>query len=105
MKGILDTAANETQLWSYSGLNNLNAEAVRRFKENSEIVAMDAETAVDIAKTTQAYHEKVKERCPDCKRLLESQEELKKDFADWREARAGVTPWPMEDVIQGKLHE
>ena len=105
LKWILDTAAKETQLWSYSWLNNLNAEAVRRFKENSEIVAMDAETVVDFAKTTQAYLEKVKERCPDCKRLLESQEELKKDFADWREARAGVTPWPMEDVIQGKLHE
>lgn len=105
LKWILDTAAKETQLWSYSWLNNLNAEAVRRFKENSEIVQMDEATIIDFAKTTQAYMEKVKERCPDCKRLLDSQEELKKDFADWRSARAGVTPWPMDDVVQGKLHE
>jgi len=105
LKWILDTAAKETQLWSYSWLNNLNAEAIRRFKENSEIVMMDEETIIDFAKTTKDYLEKVKERSPDSKRLIESQEELKRDFADWREARAGITPWPLEDVVQGKLHE
>lgn len=105
LKWILDTAAKETQLWSYSWLNNLNAEAIRRFKEKSEIVMMDEAAIVDFAKTTQAYLEKVKERCPDCKRLLESQEALKKDFADWRSARAGVTPWPMDAVTKGQLHE
>ncbi len=105
LKWILDTAAKETQLWSYSWINNLNAEAIRRFKEKSEIVMMDEKAIVDFAKTTQAYLEKVKERCPDCKRLLESQEALKKDFADWRSARAGVTPWPMDEVVKGKLHE
>ncbi|HHP7235705.1 MAG TPA: TRAP transporter substrate-binding protein [Desulfobacterales bacterium] len=105
LKWILDTAAKETQLWSYSWLNNLNAEAIRRFKERSEIVMMDEAAIVDFAKTTQAYLEKVKERCPDCKRLLESQEALKIDFADWRSARAGVTPWPMDQVVKGKLHE
>ncbi len=105
LKWILDTAAKETQLWSYSWLNNLNAEAVRRFKENSEIVTMDEEAIVNFAKTTRDYLEKVKERCPDCKRLLDSQEALKKDFADWRSARAGVTPWPLDEVVQGKLHE
>ena len=105
LKWILDTAAKETQLWSYSWINNLNAEAIRRFKEKSEIVMMDEKAIVDFAKTTQAYMEKVKARCPDCKRLLESQEALKKDFADWRAARAGVTPWPLDEVVQGKLHE
>ena len=105
LKWILDTAAKETQLWSYSWINNLNAEAIRRFKEKSEIVMMDEKAIVDFAKTTQAYMEKVKARCPDCKRLLESQEALKKDFADWRSARAGVTPWPMDEVVKGKLHE
>ncbi len=105
LKWIIDTAAKETQLWSYSWLNNLNAEAIRRFQENAEIVIMEEEAIIDFAKTTQAYLEKVKERCPDCKRLLESQEDLKKDFADWRSARAGVTPWPIEEVVQGKLHE
>ncbi|HDI59494.1 MAG TPA: TRAP transporter substrate-binding protein DctP [Desulfobacteraceae bacterium] len=105
LKWILDTAAKETQLWSYSWLNNLNAEAIRRFQKTSEIVMMDESAIVDFAKTTQAYLEKVKERCPDCKRLLESQEALKIDFADWRSARAGVTPWPLDEVVKGKLHE
>lgn len=105
LKWIIDAAAKETQLWSYSWLNNLNAEAIRRFEEKSEIVMMDESAIIDFAKTTQAYLEKVKERCPDCKRLLESQEALKRDFADWRSARAGVTPWPLDEVVKGKLHE
>ncbi len=105
LKWILDTAAKETQLWSYSWLNNLNAEAIRRFKEKTEIVMMDEAAIVDFAKTTQVYLEKVKERSPDSKRLLESQEALKKDFADWRLARAGVTAWPLNEVVKGKLHE
>ncbi len=105
LKWIIDTAAKETQLWSYSWLNNLNAEAIRRFKEKSEIVMMEEQAIIDFASTTQAYLEKVKARCPDCKRLLESQEALKKDFADWRSARSGVTPWPLDDVVKGKLHE
>lgn len=105
LKWIIDTAAKETQLWSYSWINNLNAEAIRRFKEHSEIIMMDDATITDFAKTTQAYLEKVKARNPDCKRLLESQEALKKDFADWRAARAGATPWPLDDVVKGKLHE
>ena len=66
---------------------------------------MEKSAIVNFAQTTQAYMEKVKKRCPDCKRLLESQEALKKDFADWRAARSGVTPWPLEDVVKGKLHE
>jgi TRAP-type mannitol/chloroaromatic compound transport system substrate-binding protein len=105
LKWIIDAAAKETQLWSYSWINNLNAEAIRRFKEKTEIVMMDEKAIIDFAKTTQAYLEKVKARCPDCKRLLESQEALKKDFADWRAARAGVTAWPLDDVVKGKLHE
>ncbi len=105
LKWILDTAAKETQLWSYSWLNNLNAEAIRRFKEKTEIVMMDEAAIIDFAKTTQVYLEKVKERSPDSKRLLESQEALKKDFADWRLARAGVTAWPLNEVVKGKLHE
>ena len=105
LKWILDTAAKETQLWSYSWINNLNAEAIRLFAKHSEIVKMDDATVADFAKTTKAYLEKVKARCPDCKRLLDSQEELRKDFEDWRFARAGVTPWPLDEQIKGRLHE
>jgi len=105
LKWILDTAAKETQLWSYSWIDNLNAEAIRLFKDHSTIIQMDDATIVDFAKTTQNYLEKVKERCPDCKRLLDSQEQLKKDYADWRAARSGVTAWPLDEVVQGKNHE
>jgi hypothetical protein len=36
------------------------------------------------------------------KKVLDSQEAFRKDFAEWREIRGGVTPWPLDDYIAGK---
>lgn len=105
LKWIVDTAAKETQLWSYSWINNLNAEAIRKFKEKVTIVKMDPSAVVEFAKTSDAYLKEKMASNPDVKKILESQEEVKKDFADWRDSRSGVTPWPIEDVIKGKLNE
>ncbi|MBT8341676.1 MAG: TRAP transporter substrate-binding protein DctP [Desulfatitalea sp.] len=105
LKWIIDTAAKETQLWSYSWINNLNADAIRRFKEKIEIVRMDDAAIVEFAKITHQYLEKQKAAHPFLKQVLDSQEAMKKDFADWRKSRAGLTPWPMEDVLKGKLYE
>jgi TRAP-type mannitol/chloroaromatic compound transport system substrate-binding protein len=105
LKWILDTAAKETQLWSYSWINNLNAEAIRRFKEKIEIVRMDDEAIVAFAKTSYNYLENLKKGHPFLKKVLDSQEALKQDFADWRQSRRGITPWPIKDVMKGKLYE
>lgn len=105
LKWILDTAAKETQLWSYSWINNLNAEAIRRFKGKIEIVRMDDEAIVEFAKTSKAYLDKLKKQHAFLKKVLDSQEALKKDFADWRQSRKGLTPWPIDDVVKGKLYE
>ncbi|MEM5789203.1 MAG: hypothetical protein AAGU11_17955 [Syntrophobacteraceae bacterium] len=105
LKWILDAAAKETQLWAYSWINNLNAESIRRFREKIEIVRMDDEAIVEFAKTSHKYLEDLKGKNPFLKQVLDSQEALKKDFADWRESRKGVTPWPIEDVMKGKLYE
>jgi TRAP-type mannitol/chloroaromatic compound transport system substrate-binding protein len=105
LKWIIDTAAKETQLWSYSWINNLNADAILRFKEKMEIVRMEDEAIIEFAKTSNAYLEDLKTKNPFLKQVLDSQENLKKDFAVWRESRKGVTPWPIEDVMKGKLYE
>ncbi|NNG01390.1 MAG: TRAP transporter substrate-binding protein DctP [Desulfobacteraceae bacterium] len=105
LKWILDTAAKETQLWSYSWINNLNADAIRRFKDKIEIVRMDDEAIVEFAKTSHLYLEELKKQHAFLKKVLDSQEALKVDFRDWRSSRRGVTPWPIEDVIAGKLYE
>lgn len=105
LKWILDTAAKETQLWSYSWINNLNAEAIRRFKEKIEIVRMDDEAIVEFAKISKDYLDKLKSQHAFLKKVLDSQENLKKDFADWRQSRKGLTPWPIADVVKGKLYE
>ncbi|MEX1303165.1 MAG: TRAP transporter substrate-binding protein DctP, partial [Desulfotignum sp.] len=52
LKWIIDIAAKETQLWSYNWINNLNAKAIKLFKEKVEFVHMDKETLIEFRKTT-----------------------------------------------------
>lgn len=102
LKWIVDTAAKETQLWSNGWQENLNIEAVRLFKQRVEFVKMDPETINEFAKVSHEYLQELKEKFPDVKKALDSQDQFKKDFADWREERSGVAPWPYEMFIQGK---
>jgi TRAP-type mannitol/chloroaromatic compound transport system substrate-binding protein len=102
LKWIVNLCAKETQLWSYNWINNLNAEAIRKFKETIQILKMDPDTLIAFRKTAQKYLDTLKEKYPDVKKVLESQEAFIRDFADWREARSGVTPWPYEMFISGR---
>jgi len=102
LQWIVKICAAETQLWSNSWIENLNVEAVKKFKEKVEFVQMDDETLSAFAKTTKAYLEELKAKNPDVKKTLDSQEQFKSDFAAWREARGGVTPWPIDEYIAGK---
>jgi TRAP-type mannitol/chloroaromatic compound transport system substrate-binding protein len=98
----VDIAAKETQLWSTAWQENLNIEAIKLFKQKVEFVKMDDEAITEFAKVTKDYLDKVKARNPDAKKTLESQEEFKREFAEWREIRSGLTPWPIDDFIKGK---
>ncbi len=102
LKWIVDIAAKETQLWSNAWQENLNIEAIKLFKEKVEFVKMDDEAITEFAKVTKEYLEEVKAKNPDAKKTLDSQEQFKRDFADWREIRSGITPWPIDDFINGK---
>ena len=67
---------------------------------------MDRETIVEFTKVAQNYLEEVKAKHPFVKKVLDSQEEFKKSFAEWRDARIGATPWPYETIIQeGRIDE
>jgi len=105
LKWIVNIAAKETQLWSYNWINSLNAEAIRRFEEKVEIVMMDQETLIEFRKTTKAYLDELKEKFPDVKKALDSQEAFLKDYEVWRKARSGVTPWSYETYISGRTTE
>jgi TRAP-type mannitol/chloroaromatic compound transport system substrate-binding protein len=105
LKWIINIAAMETQLWSYNWVNGLNAEAIRLFKEKVEIVKMDKDTLIEFRKTTKKYLDGLKEKYPDVKKVLDSQEEFLESFADWRDARSGATPWPYEIYITGRTTE
>lgn len=66
---------------------------------------MDKETIIGFKKTTKTYLDQLKAKYPDVKKVLDSQEKLISDFAEWREIRSGITPWPYETVINGKTNE
>jgi len=102
LKWIVDLASKETQLWSNAWAENLNAKAVKLFKEKVEFVRMDEATIDEFAKASNAYLEGLKAKYPDVKRIMDSQDQFKADFADWREERGGITPWPHEQFIGGK---
>ena len=102
LKWIIDIAAKETQLWSAAWQENLNIEAIKLFKEKVEFVRLDDEAITEFAKVTKEYLEEVKAKNPDAKKTLDSQEEFKREFADWREIRSGITPWPIDDFIAGR---
>jgi len=105
LKWIIDICAKETQLWSYNWINNLNAKAVRLFKEKVEFVTMDEATKIEFRKVAKKYIDSVKAKYPDVKKVMDSQEAFISDYADWREARGGVAPWPYETYIGGKTFE
>ncbi|BCA78913.1 TRAP transporter substrate-binding protein DctP [Desulfuromonas sp. AOP6] len=102
LKWIVKIAAKETQLWSNAWIENLNAEAIKRFQEKVEFVQLDDETLNAFAKHTQEYLEGLKKKHPEVKKALDSQEAFKKDFASWRQIRSGVAPWPYEKYISGE---
>ena len=71
-------------------------------KGKVEFITMDEQTLNAFAKTTKEYLDDLKAKHPDVKKALDSQEQFKRDFADWREQRGRVAPWPIEDYINGK---
>jgi len=102
LKQIVKICAVETQGWSQWWIQNLNAEAIKLLGKKMEFVRMSDETLSDFAKTTKAYLEELKAKYPDVKKMLDSQEKLKEDYAEWRQMKSGVAPWPIDDYIAGK---
>lgn len=105
LKAIVEICAKETQLWSYSWIENLNIKAIDEMGKKLEFVRMDDQTIAEFAKTSKKYLDELAAKNPDVKKALDSQEQFKKDFAKWREIRSGATPWPIEEVIKGKLYQ
>lgn len=105
LKWIVDTAAKETQLWSFNWMQALDAEAIQLLKKKMEFVQMDPATLIEFRKTTQAYLDEVKAKYPSVKKILDSQEAFTKEFEPWRVARGGVTPWSTETYVGGKLDQ
>ncbi len=102
LKAIVAICAKETQLWSYSWIENLNIAAIKEMGKKVQYITMDDATLNEFAKTTHKYLEELKAKYPDVKKVLNSQEEFKKAYSPWREMRGRVTPWPYEKYVSGE---
>jgi TRAP-type mannitol/chloroaromatic compound transport system substrate-binding protein len=105
LKAIVEIAAKETQLWAWAWQENLNIEALKIMSKSTEFVKMDDATIVEFAKTSFAYLDDLAAKNADVKKVLDSQELFKKEFAQWRELRGRLAPWPKEDVLKGRLSQ
>jgi TRAP-type mannitol/chloroaromatic compound transport system substrate-binding protein len=103
LKAIVEICAKETQLWAWAWQENLNIEALKLMGKSTEFVKMDDATIVEFAKTSFAYLDDLASKNPDVKKVLDSQELYKKEFAQWRDLRSRLAPWPKEDVLKGRL--
>ena len=63
---------------------------------------IDEETINKFATASHEYIESLKVKYPDVKKVMDSQDQFKADFADWREERGGIAPWPYEQFVKGK---
>ena len=105
LKAIVKICAKETQLWSWAWMENLNIPALKLMGKKVQYIKMDDATMSQFAKTTHTYLEELKKKYPDVKKVLNSQEKFKTDFAQWRSLRSGVTPWPYEMYVKGKHNQ
>ena len=105
LKAIVSICAKETQLWSEAWMENLNAKAVNILAKRIQFVKMDKATILKFAKTTHEYLEELKKKYPDVKKVLDSQERFRKEFARWRDLRGGLAPWPYDIYIKGRIYQ
>jgi len=106
LKAIFEFCVYETHLWSLSYYEYLNIEALEGYKKAGvEFVKMDDATLNEFRMEAKKYTDELREKYPDVKKVMESQEKFLKDYAFWREMRMGVTAWPYEDYIKGKHYE
>jgi TRAP-type mannitol/chloroaromatic compound transport system substrate-binding protein len=103
LKAIVEMCAKETQLWTNAWQENTNIEALKIIGAKAEFVKMEDAAIVEFAKTYFQYLEELKSKDPDVKKVLDSQEQFKKDFAQWRDLRGRLAPWPNADVLKGRL--
>jgi TRAP-type mannitol/chloroaromatic compound transport system substrate-binding protein len=103
LKVIVEICAKETQLWAWAWQENLNIDALKLMGKTTQFVKMDDATIVEFAKVSFKYLDDLAAKDPDVKKVLDSQELFKKEFAQWRDLRGRLAPWPKEDVLKGRL--
>ena len=103
LKIIVETAAKETQLWTNAWQENMNIEALKVMAKTTEFVKMDDAAIASFAKNSFDYLDELKAKDPDVKKVLDSQDLFKAEFAQWRDLRGRLAPWPKADFLKGKM--
>ncbi len=103
LKIIVETAAKETQLWTNAWQENMNIEALKVMAKTTEFVKMDDAAIASFAKNSFDYLNELKAKDPDVKKVLGSQDAFKAEFAQWRDLRGRLAPWPEAEFLKGRL--
>jgi TRAP-type mannitol/chloroaromatic compound transport system substrate-binding protein len=104
-KYILDIAAKETQLWSYNWINASTPRPSAASRKKWKSSRWTRKPSSNSARPPRSTSTSLKAKYPDVKKVMDSQEAFLADFADWRDARSGVTPWPYETFVGGRTTE
>jgi len=102
LQWIVQICAAETQAWSLWWIQNLNAKAVVLLQKDMEFVRMSDEALNEFAKASFDYIDRMSAKYPLVKEIMDSQELFKADYAEWREIKKGLAPWPRDQYVGGK---
>jgi len=81
----------------------MNIEALKVMAKTTEFVKMDDAAIASFAKNSFDYLNELKGKDPDVKKVLDSQDSFKVEFAQWRDLRGRLAPWPQADFLKGKM--
>lgn len=102
LRAMVEICARETEAWASTWNAGLNARAMQFYKDKMEVVRMNDETLVKFTKEIHKYLGELKAKHPLLRKALESQEQLKREFQNWRENRNRLVHQPSETHIEGR---
>ncbi|MDQ7032416.1 MAG: TRAP transporter substrate-binding protein DctP [Desulfonauticus sp.] len=106
LKKVLEIASRETQLWDIARSEFNNAKAIEKYKKDGvKFNKLSDKSLNELRKVTKKYLDKLRKENPFLDKVLASQEQFIKEYAQWKDLRSGVSAYPYEEYIKGKHYE
>lgn len=106
LQQALKIASLETQMWDIARSEKGNAESILKYKkEGVKFNKLSDESLNKLRKTTKEYLAGLRKKSDFLDKVLDSQEEFIKLYANWKELKSGVSAYPYEDYMAGQHYE